>query len=82
VLRALPGLKTLDKVSVQPEEVQDALRRGRDLVHPEVMGVGQDEYWEQPASRDCSPPRDYQRVEVRGGEGKGGEGRETGCSEQ
>lgn len=62
VLRALPGLKTLDKIPVQPEEVQDAVRRGRELVHPEVLG--QDEYWEQSDSRDCSPPPAYQRVEV------------------
>lgn len=55
VLRALPGLKTLDKVAVQPEEVQDAMRRGRELLHPQDST----EYWEQPPppdSRDCSPP--------------------------
>ncbi|XP_034243182.1 uncharacterized protein LOC117646395 isoform X3 [Thrips palmi] len=61
VLRALPSLKTLDKVPVQPEEVQDAMRRGRDLTHPQ--DPQDSEYWEpQPQNdsqsplRDCSPP--------------------------
>lgn len=68
VLRALPDLKTLDKIPVQPEEVQDAMRRGRELLHPQ-----DGEYWDQqpgPGSRDCSPPpaaapapAPYQRVE-------------------
>jgi len=35
VLRALPNLQKLDNVAVQPEEVQDAMRKGRELVHPE-----------------------------------------------
>lgn len=60
VLRALPSLQTLDKVAVQPEEVQDAMRRGRDLLHPQDA-----EYWEPQADgqlqsqsplRDGSPP--------------------------
>lgn len=58
VLRALPSLKTLDKIPVQPEEVQDAMRRGRDLLHPQET-----EYWEPDTQgalplplRDGSPP--------------------------
>lgn len=35
VLRALPNLQKLDNIAVQPEEVQDAMRKGRELVHPE-----------------------------------------------
>jgi len=35
VLRALPTLQKLDNIAVQPEEVQDAMRKGRELVHPE-----------------------------------------------
>ncbi|KAK3927810.1 Cilia- and flagella-associated protein 410 [Frankliniella fusca] len=67
VLRALPGLKTLDKIPVQPEEVQDAMRRGRELLHPQDSSA---EYWDQPQVqaqaalapqpdsdlRECSPP--------------------------
>ena len=62
VLRALPHLKTLDKKPVEPEEVQDAMRRGRELVHPE--SAVQDEYWERGYAG--SPPRDPspQQIEV------------------
>ncbi|XP_046404481.1 acidic leucine-rich nuclear phosphoprotein 32 family member B-like isoform X2 [Ischnura elegans] len=35
VLKALPRLQKLDNVAVEPEEVQDAMRRGLDLYHPE-----------------------------------------------
>lgn len=35
VIRCLPRLEKLDNLPVLPEEVQDALRRGRELKHPD-----------------------------------------------
>ncbi|XP_075218547.1 uncharacterized protein LOC142323155 isoform X3 [Lycorma delicatula] len=35
VIRCLPNLEKLDNVCVQREEVQEALKRGRELIHPE-----------------------------------------------
>lgn len=35
MIRCLPHLEKLDNVSVVPEEVQEALRRGKELIHPE-----------------------------------------------
>ncbi|XP_069703615.1 cilia- and flagella-associated protein 410 isoform X6 [Periplaneta americana] len=49
VLRALPNLQKLDNIVVQPEEVQDAMRKGRELVHPEEL---QEQQW---ASGSSSP---------------------------
>lgn len=37
VLKTLPNLEKLDDVVVQPEEVEDAQRKGRILVHPDEM---------------------------------------------
>jgi len=51
VLKALPRLEKLDDVPVQPEEVQDALRKGRDLVHPDDL----DDVPETPPQRPRVP---------------------------
>ncbi|XP_022185162.1 uncharacterized protein F09G8.5 isoform X4 [Nilaparvata lugens] len=46
VIRTLPNLKKLDNVPVDPEELEEALHKGRDLVHPEeeVMMSPEEEY--------------------------------------
>ncbi|GLH01387.1 Uncharacterized protein GBIM_07541 [Gryllus bimaculatus] len=73
VLRALPHLQKLDNVPVAPEEVQDALRRGVELCHPEdaraneVPQQHQHQHLHQqqqvpmPDSRQHSPARQEQR---------------------
>jgi hypothetical protein len=59
VLRALPNLQKLDNIAVQPEEVQDALRKGRELVHPkdvqDVSPVGMIEWGSGTSSLSHSP---------------------------
>ncbi|RZF47635.1 hypothetical protein LSTR_LSTR009519 [Laodelphax striatellus] len=35
VIRTLPNLKKLDNVPVDPEELEEALHKGRELIHPE-----------------------------------------------
>jgi hypothetical protein len=64
VLRALPNLQKLDNIPVQPEELQDALRKGRELVHPEdihdISPVG-DQHW---ASGSTSPSHSPTQHEV------------------
>lgn len=35
VIRNLPSLEKLDDVKIEPEERQDALRKGKILIHPE-----------------------------------------------
>lgn len=59
VLRALPNLQKLDNIVVYPEEVQDALRKGRELVHPkdvqDVSPVGMIEWESGNSSLSHSP---------------------------
>ena len=47
VLQALPNLQKLDNIKVDPEEVQDAMRMGRELVHTmdiqELSPAGEDQ---------------------------------------
>ncbi|XP_021934508.1 uncharacterized protein LOC110837050 isoform X2 [Zootermopsis nevadensis] len=68
VLRTLPNLQKLDNIAVQPEEVQDALRKGRELVHPEDIqdvSPATDRHWgsgssspsHSPTQHETSPPR-------------------------
>ncbi|XP_063226343.1 uncharacterized protein LOC134533068 isoform X2 [Bacillus rossius redtenbacheri] len=57
VLRALPHLQKLDNSVVKPEEVQDACRKGLELLHPEDMSP--DSQWPSAlSSPDCSPAQD------------------------
>ncbi|XP_023710088.1 cilia- and flagella-associated protein 410 isoform X2 [Cryptotermes secundus] len=68
VLRALPNLQKLDNITVHPEEVQDALRKGRELVHPndvqDMSPMGENEWGSgtsslshSPTQHERSPPR-------------------------
>ncbi|XP_067004430.1 cilia- and flagella-associated protein 410 [Anabrus simplex] len=66
VLRALPRLKMLDNVTVQPQEVEDAMRRGTELIHPEEMqDASSEQQWlsessspaQSPSRQEQSPPR-------------------------
>ncbi|XP_063226344.1 acidic leucine-rich nuclear phosphoprotein 32 family member B isoform X3 [Bacillus rossius redtenbacheri] len=59
VLRALPHLQKLDNSVVKPEEVQDACRKGLELLHPEDMSP--DSQWPSAlSSPDCSPAQDQE----------------------
>lgn len=42
VIRNLPSLEKLDDVKIEPEERQDATRKGKILVHPEDSEAGDD----------------------------------------
>jgi hypothetical protein len=59
VLRALPNLQKLDNITVQPEEVQEALRKGRELVHPkdirDISPMGEIEWGSGTSSLSHSP---------------------------
>ncbi|PNF31140.1 C21orf2-like protein [Cryptotermes secundus] len=59
VLRALPNLQKLDNITVHPEEVQDALRKGRELVHPndvqDMSPMGENEWGSGTSSLSHSP---------------------------
>lgn len=68
VLRTLPNLQKLDNIAVQPEEVQDAMRKGRELVHPEdvqELSPAGEHIWasgfsspsHSPTQHERSPPR-------------------------
>ncbi|XP_043598919.1 dynein axonemal assembly factor 11 isoform X4 [Bombus pyrosoma] len=57
VLRALPNLQKLDDEIVSPEEVQNALTRGRVLVHPLDM------YASPPQSDAVSPERSFEETQ-------------------
>lgn len=66
VIRCLPNLEKLDNVVVSEEEVQEAMRRGRDLIHPEDVdragGSGSPDRRDsigQAPSRKSSPDVDY-----------------------
>ncbi|XP_071442817.1 uncharacterized protein [Hetaerina americana] len=51
VLKALPRLQKLDNIAVEPEEVQDAMRRGLDLYHPEEQQPHPPSEYENTSSR-------------------------------
>ncbi|KAJ9579630.1 hypothetical protein L9F63_004709, partial [Diploptera punctata] len=61
VLRALPNLQKLDNVAVQPEEVQDALRKGRELVHPEDVSPSTEQQWASGSSSPAHSPTHHER---------------------
>ncbi|XP_039297759.1 uncharacterized protein LOC111044351 isoform X2 [Nilaparvata lugens] len=54
VIRTLPNLKKLDNVPVDPEELEEALHKGRDLVHPEEEVMMSPE--PGPSRRHSRPP--------------------------
>lgn len=66
IIRALPQLQKLDNVQVTPEEVKEALRRGRVLAHPEDATESDNEEYGNPqgqygyseyAEPEYSPPQ-------------------------
>ncbi|XP_021934511.1 uncharacterized protein LOC110837050 isoform X5 [Zootermopsis nevadensis] len=63
VLRTLPNLQKLDNIAVQPEEVQDALRKGRELVHPEDIqdvSPATDRHWGSGSSSPSHSPTQHE----------------------
>lgn len=63
VLRALPNLQKLDNIAVQPEEVQDALRKGRELLHPEDvqdMPPAAENHWGSCSSSPSHSPTQHE----------------------
>ncbi|PSN41090.1 hypothetical protein C0J52_10607 [Blattella germanica] len=66
VLRTLPNLQKLDNVTVQPEEVQDAMRKGRELVHPEDMvDVSPTADWASGSSSPAHSPTQHEEYMTR-----------------
>lgn len=59
VIKNLPSLEKLDDIKIEPEERQDAMKKGRDLIHPEDSDY-----------ENSSPTRSPVRVSV-GKKGRG-----------
>lgn len=68
VIRTLPQLQKLDNIAIHPEELSDALKKGKLLCHPEEQQDKSEEYEQTPQytqppyepyyqSPDRSPPR-------------------------
>lgn len=55
VLRTLPQLQKLDNIAVQPDELQDALMYGLDLMHPEDKKKSHDSLISNTSSSSISP---------------------------
>ncbi|XP_022909600.1 cilia- and flagella-associated protein 410 isoform X3 [Onthophagus taurus] len=68
VLRALPQLQKFDNVTVTPEELKEAQRKGKVLSHPEDPEPSEDEEVYAPPpplqiARESTPPSQYNRYQ-------------------
>lgn len=60
VIRALPQLQKLDNIVIHPEELSEALKKGKVLVHPEEQQNEPEEEFEPPAPQGgYRAPQEY-----------------------
>ncbi|KAK6619997.1 hypothetical protein RUM44_006397 [Polyplax serrata] len=72
VIKNLPSLEKLDDIKIEPEERQDAMKKGRDLIHPEDSDYENSSPTRSPVRVSRSPPvsgrssdQDYEDSESR-----------------